>query len=116
MKTAFSILLLSVVVFASSSYTGSTKAVVTLVGGMIKNQHIENNVKFKRKDCPVCKGAGKYLSGDGIKMVDCGYCEPETKDIPSTNRSSPIISSPKPICNGPECHHNNQRPVIIKRY
>jgi hypothetical protein len=116
MKTAFALLLLSVVVFSSSPYTGSTKAVVTLVGGIIKNQHIDNNVKFKRKDCPVCKGSGKYLSGDGIKMVDCGYCEPETKEAPLDSGSSQIISSPKPACNGPECTHNNQRPVIIKKY
>jgi hypothetical protein len=111
MKTAISILLASVVVFTSSIYTGSTKAVVTLVGGIIKNQHIDNNVKFKRKECPVCKGSGKYLSGDGIKMVDCGYCEPEIKAAQPT----PSISSPKPVCNGPECN-TNQRPVIIKRY
>jgi hypothetical protein len=23
----------------------------------------------------VCKGKGWYISGDGIKKVDCGYCE-----------------------------------------
>lgn len=111
MKTTISLALIaSALVFSSYEYNGSTKAVVTLVGGIIKNQHTENNVKFKRKDCPVCKGSGKYLSGDGIKMVDCGYCEPESKDTPQT------ISSPQPICTGPECKHNNQRPITTKRY
>lgn len=35
--------------------------------------------KYKRKDCPVCKGKGWYISGDDIAKVDCGYCEPEQK-------------------------------------
>jgi hypothetical protein len=39
----------------------------------------DESVKYKRKDCPVCKGKGKYLSGDGISWVDCGYCEAEGK-------------------------------------
>ena len=76
----FSILLLgAAVLFGSSDYTGSTKAPVVLAGGIIKANSVVNNKKYKRKDCPVCKGKGYYISGDGIKKVDCGYCEPETK-------------------------------------
>lgn len=67
------------VLVGSYGYNGSTTAVVTLTGGIIKTQHIEVNKKYKRKECPVCKGTGKYLSGDGIKMVDCGYCESDPK-------------------------------------
>jgi hypothetical protein len=60
-----------------SSYYGSTTAPVTLSGGIIKAKSIDEVAKkYKRKDCPVCKGKGWYMSGDSIKKVDCGYCEP----------------------------------------
>lgn len=114
MKPSISILLLaSTLIFGADQYTGSTKAAVTLIGGMIKARHIENNTKFKRKDCPVCHGTGKYRSGDDIKEVDCGYCEPDNKASvePPAKQS---ISKPVPICNGPECS-NQPRSIIIKR-
>jgi hypothetical protein len=83
-------LLLAVsVVFTSYGYNGSTNSAVTLVGGIIKAKHIDKEKKYPRKSCPVCKGTGKYLSGDQIKMVDCGYCEPENKDSEVTH--PPII-------------------------
>lgn len=53
----------------------SSTSVITLVGAHIKARDFPINTKYKRKDCPVCKGTGKYLSGDGIKEVECGYCE-----------------------------------------
>lgn len=53
----------------------SSTSVVTVVGAHIKARDFPINTKYKRKDCPVCKGTGKYISGDGIKEVDCGYCE-----------------------------------------
>ena len=116
MKSSIStVLLASMLLFGADQYTGSTKAVVTLVGGIIKAKHVENNTKFKRKDCPVCKGTGKYLSGDGIKMVDCGYCEPETKDISAEPAQPQSIAKPVPICNGPECNNHKPRSTIIKR-
>lgn len=73
--------------FASDSNFGSldvsTTAAVTIAGSIIKSRNMDNNdKKYKRKDCPVCKGTGWYWSGDGIKKVDCGYCEPETKTEP----------------------------------
>lgn len=62
----------------SQSYYGSTTAPVVIAGGIIKAKNITNvEKKYKRKDCPVCKGKGWYISGDGIKKVECGYCEPE---------------------------------------
>ena len=61
-----------------SSYYGSTTAAVTLAGGIIKAKSVDDTAKkYKRKDCPVCKGKGWYMSGDQIKKVECGYCEPE---------------------------------------
>jgi hypothetical protein len=53
----------------------SSLSVVVLTGAHIKAKDCPILSKYKRKDCPVCKGTGKYLSGDGIKEVDCGYCE-----------------------------------------
>lgn len=52
----------------------STTAVVTLVGAKIAAQK-DVVKKHKRKDCPVCKGKGWYISGDGIAKISCQYCE-----------------------------------------
>lgn len=70
-----SALIASAILFGSYDYTGSTTAVVTLVGAHIKALDNPVNTKYPRKDCPVCEGNGWYWSGDGIKKVDCGYCE-----------------------------------------
>lgn len=76
-----SILLATSVLISTSTYSGSTTGVVCLVGGVIKaSNEMEDTVKkYKRKDCPVCKGQGWYWSGDMIKKIECQYCEPETK-------------------------------------
>lgn len=55
--------------------TVSTTAVVTIAGAIIKSRETPVITKYARKDCPVCKGKGWYISGDGIEKVDCGYCE-----------------------------------------
>jgi hypothetical protein len=69
----------SAVVATDYGYNGSTLSVVTLTGAIIKTKNLEDNhKKYKRKDCPVCKGKGWYISGDGIAKVTCGYCEEET--------------------------------------
>jgi glutaredoxin len=73
------LLLSSVSTYGFYQYSGSTTAPVILAGAVVKHMGAEIAQKYKRKDCPVCKGTGKYLSGDGIKMVDCGYCETEKK-------------------------------------
>jgi hypothetical protein len=55
-------------------------AAVILAGGILdKRENIEK--KYPRKDCPVCKGKGWYISGDGIAKVDCGYCEEPEKEL-----------------------------------
>lgn len=87
--------LIASIVFASYQYNGSTTGVVTLVGGTIKAKNVDNQKKYKRKDCPVCKGQGWYWSGDGIKKVDCGYCEPEQKSDNDNQTSQP---QNKPDC------------------
>lgn len=55
----------------------STTSVVTIVGAIIKSEHQKDSIekKYKRKDCPVCKGKGWYMSGDGIEKINCQYCE-----------------------------------------
>lgn len=70
-------LIASLSLSTSTNYNGSTTAAVTIAGGIIKAQNTPIDKKYPRKQCPVCKGTGKYWSGDGIKQVDCGYCEPE---------------------------------------
>lgn len=99
MKTLSFILLASVLIFGSR-YQGSTLSSVVLSGGIIKAQNSRIDHKYPRKDCPICKGTGKYLSGDGIKMVDCGYCElPKTQ---SAIKPPPIIKH-TPQCTGTQC-------------
>ena len=92
-----------------SSYSGSTTAPVILAGAVVKAQSSPITTKFKRKDCPVCKGTGWYMSGDGIKRVDCGYCEPDKKTeispapVKPVPKSIIIHNSPVPKCDGPNC-------------
>lgn len=76
--------LLTIIIFTTfisdvSTNYAPTKAVVVLAGSIVSSQNDTDTKKYKRKDCPVCKGKGWYISGDGIKKVDCGYCYVETK-------------------------------------
>jgi hypothetical protein len=93
MKFFLPLLLAVGVLFGSYDYHGSTTAVVTLVGAHIKTLGNPMHSKYPRKDCPVCEGAGWYWSGDGIKKVDCGYCEPE-KEKAQQPESLPEIKHP----------------------
>lgn len=70
------------VLFGSYGYEGSTTSAVAIVGGIVKAQHTDSVKKYRRKDCPVCKGTGYYISGDKITKVNCGYCTPEKGDGP----------------------------------
>lgn len=95
--------LLSVtILFGESNYNGSTTAPVVLAGGIIKAQHTIVENKYKRKDCPICKGQGWYISGDGIKKVDCGYCEPDKKgELSKVITHPPVIikqNCPNGVC------------------
>lgn len=91
--------------FGSSKYDGSTKASVVLAGGILKSRHVVDVKKYKRKDCPVCKGKGWYISGDGIKKVDCGYCEPENELF---------IPMPPTILKQPNCTNSSCPPTSSK--
>lgn len=88
-KFTFGLLAISLFFF-QTKYYGSTTAPVVIAGAVIKSKHSTDvTVKYKRKDCPVCKGKGWYMSGDNIKKIDCTYCEPE-KGLNSI--SAPTIS------------------------
>lgn len=76
------------ILFSSYGYNGSTTATTVIVGGIIKNKHVDIDKKYKRKDCPVCKGQGWYISGDKISKVPCGYCEPDNKEEPKSQTSN----------------------------
>ena len=93
-------LIASLVTAGAYKYNGSTVSAVVLSGGIIKAQHTEVEKKYKRKDCPICKGKGFYISGDGIKKVDCGYCEPDKKEI-----SQKVITHP-PVVIQQNCPDN----------
>jgi hypothetical protein len=95
------LLIASIFSFGAYKYNGSTTASVVLAGGVIKAQHEVIDKKYKRKDCPVCKGKGYYISGDGISKVDCGYCEPETKPPGAPVMHPPLIL--KPNCQSGTC-------------
>jgi len=86
----------------SQSYTGSTTASVVLSGGIVAAQHVNNEKKYKRKDCPVCKGKGWYISGDNITKVPCGYCEPD--------KQQPQTATADPNCTDDKC-----KTIIIRR-
>lgn len=79
MKSVLGILLATSIIYSGSNYSGKTLAPVILAGSVIKHRDTEIIKKYPRSKCPVCKGTGKYLSGDTISWVDCGYCEPEVK-------------------------------------
>lgn len=66
---------LSSILYFQYNKTYSSTSVVTLVGAHIKAKNTPIINKYHRKDCPVCKGKGWYVSGDGIEKVNCGYCE-----------------------------------------
>lgn len=110
MKTVTSVLVLAMMGFiVYESYKPSSTSAVGLVGGVIKARHsVEKDKKYPRKDCPVCLGKGRYLSGDGIKEVDCGYCEAESSKLELPEPEEPKVELPqgvKPI-------HHNHTPII----
>ena len=74
-----------------NDFQPSSTAAVSLIGGVIKARHsTDQDVKYPRKDCPVCKGKGWYISGDGIEKVDCGYCVPDNSEpnMPASEEST----------------------------
>lgn len=95
----------------TNKYFGSTTAPVILAGAILKTKHLDtSNKKYKRKDCPVCKGNGWYISGDGIKKIDCNYCEPDIKTEPEQAETLPQSVSPQP-----KPSINSTKPHILRR-
>jgi hypothetical protein len=82
MKILSSVLILGVMTsVVAESFKPVPTSAVSLIGGAIRARHaISEDAKHERKDCPVCKGKGWYISGDKISRVDCGYCEERSRD------------------------------------
>lgn len=99
MKNLVSILILATMAGTlAQSFKPSSTSVVGLVGGIIKARHsVSEDAKYPRKDCPVCKGKGWYMSGDGISKVNCGYCEEDKKEVgPSEPLTKLNVPRPEP--------------------
>lgn len=115
MNKFFFVILASSILF-SQHYYGSTTAAVTLAGGIIKAKHAQEvATKYKRKDCPVCKGKGWYMSGDGILKIDCTYCEPEKGSLsigPIKSITPSIPKAPNPP--QPDCINGQCKPKYIR--
>jgi hypothetical protein len=100
-KLILTSLIASSLLFGSYGYNGSTTAAITVIGGIIKAQSVNIEKKYKRKDCPVCKGSGWYISGDKITKVPCGYCEPDK------TQSQKVVVHPQVIISQPNCINGN---------
>lgn len=99
---------LILILTGSYLYEGSTLAPVAAAGGIIAAKKSDKpQVKYKRKDCPVCKGKGWYWSGDGIKKIECPYCEPEKGEPAPAPKKQPE-SPTTPSCSN--C------PKVIRRW
>jgi hypothetical protein len=87
MKTVSSLFVLAVMgAITLGEFQPSSTGAVSLIGGVIKARHnVSEDTKYPRKDCPVCKGQGWYISGDGIEKVECGYCEPPKQEPVASN-------------------------------
>lgn len=103
LNKAIALFLVLSVAATGQHYKGSTTAPVVLAGAVIKATHEPDTIKkYPRKECPVCKGTGKYLSGDDISMNDCGYCEPEKKSayteaVEEAKNLAPIVVITEPV-------------------
>ena len=95
MKTIASTLLFAVFTGAvvMGDFQASSVSAVSFIGGVIKARHdVPEDAKYPRKDCPVCKGTGSYISGDGIEEVDCGYCVPDkAQPEPTAPEDPPLV-------------------------
>lgn len=77
------LLLSAALIYASVGITNvSTMSSVCLTGAILQSQKEVQVEKYQRKNCPVCKGKGWYMSGDNIKKIECQYCEPENNTNP----------------------------------
>jgi hypothetical protein len=96
MKNILIPILCGFILYGASAYQGGTTAAVLLAGGVIKAQGSTIVKKYNRRDCPVCKGKGYYISGDGIAKIECNYCEAPRQEASTTVEK-------QPNCNGVIC-------------
>ena len=104
-------LLLTIFVFNIPQDRYRPTAALCLAGGIIKCGRLSTPIeaKYKRKDCPVCKGKGWYLSGDGLAKVECGYCIADAGElllvpaVPAPIVKPPVIIKP-PVKKSPIRH------------
>ena len=75
----------------NKNYSGDSTGAVTIVGAHIKARDVPIVTKHKRKDCPVCKGKGWYISGDRIERVNCGYCYPDNTQVENNSSTIKVI-------------------------
>jgi hypothetical protein len=113
MNKAIMALLMASTIFMSYGYYGSTTAPVAISGGIIKAKSVEIVQKYKRKDCPVCKGTGWYMSGDKIKKIECSYCEADKGTISIGEIIS--INPTAPVTQQPNCKNGPCKPSSIIR-
>lgn len=106
MNKVIAFVVLSSFIFGSYAYNGSVTSAVVLAGSIIKSHQIENVKKYKRKDCPVCKGKGWYISGDDITKVPCGYCESDSSETQLEITHPPVILK-QTGCKNPDCKCTN---------
>lgn len=64
--------------------------------------------KYKRSECPECKGKGYIMSGDGLFRQNCPYCEPDSDftgkvSVSELNKGKNIISQ----CGRADCPCEN---------
>lgn len=68
-------------------YTTEVAAVIIHEGIVNPSKTSTITTKYKRADCPECKGTGVIVSGDGIHKQTCPYCEADKPDSPSKPKS-----------------------------
>jgi len=106
MNKLFILLVLSSIIM-STNYYGSTTGAVVVAGSIIKAKQVQKTTKkYKRKDCPVCEGKGWYMSGDGIKKIDCTDCEVDKSSIsinPKLPAENPTNTYSQPNCTNGKC-------------
>jgi len=69
--------------YTSQDYTTAASAFIIHEGivNPSKGGGGEVSTKYKRSECPECKGSGVLVSGDGLHRQTCPYCEVDKGDV-----------------------------------
>lgn len=88
-------------------YTTEVAAVIVHEGIINPGKETTVTTKYKRADCPECKGTGIIVSGDGIHKQTCPYCE-----VPKNGLVGNLLGDDKCcshcICNDCKCEYPGQ--------